>query len=590
MAAVLCGADALYAGGPDFGAREAARITIEDIQKLAQFAHLYRVKIYIALNTLLRDDEIPKALSLIKRYYDMEIDGIIIQDMGLLECELPPIPLIASTQTHNMTPEKIAFLKNAGFSRVILARELTLDQIMQIRKTVPEIELECFVHGALCVCHSGQCYLSHALGGRSGNRGECAQPCRKKYILSDSKGNIVEKKHLLSLKDMNRSNFLESLIDAGVTSFKIEGRLKDKNYVMNTVSFYRQKLDTVLKKKGLPYSSHIFRTSFTPDLSKTFNRNFTDYGLLGNRENMGAILSPKMIGEPIGKVTGVRSKAVTVDTKKILHSGDGLCFFNKSGELEGIRVNSVKQNTFLLHEEKNIPLQSLLYRNHDHEWLSSLSRAKVSRKIPVSLSLCRQNNLLTLSVKDDLGLCASVSMTDDFQPARNTEIAKKLIENSLLKTGETLFECISLKLDLKPVPHIPVSFINNLRRDCLEAISLIREKTRPKAFRPLIKNSEPYPENKLDFKSNILNSYAESFYKRHGVISYEPAAETGISLKDKKVMTTSYCILKELKKCLKDKSFDRESLPLKLTDEEGNILLIQFDCKRCGMDLYLSQK
>lgn len=588
MSAILCGADALYMGGPCFGAREAAGNRIEDIQKLAEFAHLYRVKLYIALNTLLKDAEIPKALSLIKQYYDMGIDGLIIQDMGLLECDLPPIPLIASTQTHNTSPEKINFLKKIGFTRVILARELSLQQILGIRQAVQDIELECFVHGSLCVGYSGQCYLSYVLGGRSGNRGECAQPCRKKYTLTDSKGKVLDKNYLLSLKDLNRSDSLEQLADAGITSFKIEGRLKDKAYVMNTVTFYRQKLDSLLKKKGMLSSPHMFKPGFVPDLTKTFNRHYTDYGLYGNKESLGAIKSPKMIGEPIGKVIKIHNKTLTVDTTKIIHPGDGLCFFNKKDELEGMRVNSVKKNILSLFEEKTVPLHTLLYRNHDHDWLTSLSQSRISRKIPLHLSLSRKNNFLILSAKDDLGLCASVSLPDEFEPARNQEISKKVIQTNLQKTGTTIYECTSLNINLLPLPLIPVSTINTLRRNCLEELTHLREMKRPKVFHPLIRNSEPYPEKEPTFHSNILNRFAETFYKRHGVTAFEYAAETGLNLQGRKIMTTSYCILKELKKCLKNKCFDQDSLPLKLIDEAGQSLVIQFDCKRCGMDIYLS--
>ena len=588
MAALLCGADALYMGGPGFGAREAAGNSLEDISKLLHFAHLYRVKLYIALNTLLKDAEFPKALSLINRYFDMGIDGLIIQDMGLLECDLPPIPLIASTQTHNMSPEKIKFFKKVGFTRVILARELSLQQMTGIRQAVPDIELECFVHGALCVSWSGQCYLSYALGGRSGNRGECAQPCRKKYTLSDSKGKILDKHYLLSLKDLNRSDSLEQLIDAGITSFKIEGRLKDKAYVMNTVTYYRRKLDSILKKKGIPATSHLLKTDFVPSLSRTFNRSFTDYGLYGNKEDFGAVKSPKMIGEPLGKVTKIHHKTLTVDTHKSIHPGDGLCFFNKNDELEGMRVNSVKNNILSLYEEKEVPLHALLFRNHDQDWLSALSHSRILRKIPVALNLSRNNNSITLSARDDLGLCVSVSLADEFEPAKNQDIAKNFIETSLQKTGTTIYECTALKINLTPLPHIPVALLNNLRRNGLEELTLLREMKRPKPYHPLIRNSEPYPEKELTFQANILNAFAEAFYKRHGVKAFEPAAETGLDLKGKKIMSTSYCILKELKKCLRITSFDQGALPLKLTDDDGKNLILQFDCKRCGMDIYLA--
>lgn len=316
IAAIACGADAVYIGAARFGAREQAGNSVADIARLTAFAHRYWARVYVALNTLLHDDEFPAALRLIAELYDAGVDGLIIQDVGLLECDLPPLPLIASTQMHNNTPEKVAFLEQVGFQRAILARELSLDQIRAIRERAASIELECFAHGAVCVCYSGQCYLSYAIGGRSGNRGQCAQPCRKRYALRDANGRILsQNRHLLSLKDMCRAAALRELLDAGVASFKIEGRLKDLAYVRNIVSYYRQQLDAILDAEPERFrraSSGRSAIDFTPDPSKTFHRGATPYFLYSERDAAASLDTPKSIGEEIGAVAEIGAKYFTL--------------------------------------------------------------------------------------------------------------------------------------------------------------------------------------------------------------------------------------------------------------------------------------
>ncbi|HEX9972869.1 MAG TPA: U32 family peptidase, partial [bacterium] len=385
IAAINCGADAVYVGADRFGARDAAGNSLDDIAWLTDYAHKYWAKVYVTLNTILFDNEIPSALKLISRLYNLGIDGLIIQDVGLLEHDLPPIPLIASTQMHNDSAEKIQFLEKIGFHRVILARELNFDEIQKIRQH-STIELEFFIHGALCVCYSGQCYLSYAIGGRSGNRGQCAQPCRRSYSLLDRKGNtLTADRYLLSLKDLNLSDHLEKLIQAGIASFKIEGRLKDKFYVMNVVGHYRKLLDVLMNKLALTKNSSGEVTfDFTPDPSKSFNRGFTKYFVNGRGENIAAIDSPKSIGEPIGKVVTVANQYFTIDAEKNFTSGDGICFFDDE-HLEGTFVNQALGNKIYPDKMKSIKPGAMIYRNHDQAFIRQLENSKTSRKISVKL-------------------------------------------------------------------------------------------------------------------------------------------------------------------------------------------------------------
>jgi putative protease len=372
-AAILCGADAVYIGAPQFSARAAAGNSLDDIRRVVGLAHVYFVRVYVALNTILTDEELAAAKELIEQLYEIGIDGLIVQDMGLLEMELPPIPIIASTQTNNASIEKVKFLEEVGFSRVILARELTVDQIAAIRAGT-SVELECFVHGALCVGASGQCYMSYALGGRSGNRGECAQPCRRRYTLKDSTGKVVSTdRYLLSLKDLNLSANLAELLDAGATSFKIEGRLKDAGYVANIVGFYRQKLDAILAERGLRKSSSgSVSLNFSPEPNKTFNRGFTGYGVTGRGPKMGSIDTPKSMGEPVGTIAEIGKDWFTLAGDMELHNGDGVCFFDAYGELCGTVINRVENGRAVPQKMDGLKAGVELYRNYDHVFAKQL--------------------------------------------------------------------------------------------------------------------------------------------------------------------------------------------------------------------------
>ena len=583
IAAIDCGADAVYIGAPRFGAREAAGNNLESITELVQYAHNYWAKIYVTLNTLLRDDEIPPALRLISQLYDIGVDGLIIQDTGLLECDLPPIPIIASTQMHNNTPEKAAFLEQIGIQRIILARELDLDQIRAIRRH-SNIELEFFVHGALCVCYSGQCYLSYALGGRSGNRGQCAQPCRKLYSLMDCDGKVlIQDKHLLSLRDLNLSNHLGELIEAGISSFKIEGRLKDKAYVTNVVAYYRSKLDEAMSGLGLKKSSSgTSRIDITPDVNKTFNRGYTSYFLHEKGKSAGSIDTPKMVGEAIGKVTHISRQDITIDSNIVMHQGDGICFFDRRGELHGSVVNGVQGQMIFPDKLDGIEIGALIYRNHDHEFLTRLNKARIERHIAVDLILKDAPDGLCLIAVDEDGNRAEFELTCEKTCAKKPESALINIKKQLVKMGGTEYVCSSVEIDLPEVLFIPISTLNEMRRGVLERLSTVRIENRPIPTRNIIKNDIPYPETKLSYLGNVLNQHAEAFYRRHGVTSIEPAAESGLDLRGRKVMTTRYCIKHQLGIC------NTSAEPLFLVDAEGHKLELRFNCSNCEMEIYLN--
>ncbi len=584
IAAVRCGADAVYIGGGQFGARQAAGNSTADIKSLADYAHLYYAKVYAAVNTLLRDDELTSAQELIYSLYEAGIDGVIIQDMGLLKLDLPPLPLIASTQMHNNTAEKVKFLEDVGFSRVILARELTLDQIREIRRQT-KIELECFIHGALCVGTSGQCYMSYAAGGRSGNRGQCAQPCRKLYNLSDESGEVLsEGSYLLSLKDLNLSQYLEQLIDAGITSFKIEGRLKNIPYVTNITGHYRGLLDAILPAKGLKAaSSGKVKLGFTPDPAKTFNRGYTDYGITSKTIDMGSIKTPKSMGEPVGKVSKIGLNYFELDGGGIeLHNADGICFFADGGELGGTVVNRV-EGTRIYPQKMDFIIEGVeIFRNLDHQFTKLLETVPANRKIAIGSVLKETTDGIELTIRDEDGNEAAVKIQVDKEPAKNAEMARQNITKQLSKFGETIFECSDVQIETTQDYFFAVSLLNGLRRDAAEAMLKSREANRKRPQRlqpPCI--SAAYPQKELDYTGNVLNEKAMQFYLEHGVEKITPAAESGLDMRGRKVMTTKYCIRRQLGMCTgKD-----NSSPLLLTDENGNRFKLIFNCGECGMDV-----
>lgn len=585
ITAIKFGADAVYIGANRFGARASASNDLKDIEKLISFAHFYNAKVYITVNTILTNTEAEEAAKLIHQIYEMGADAVIIQDMGLLELDLPPIPLFASTQTHNTTAEKVKFLQDAGFQRVILARELSVPQISDIRAKT-DIELESFVHGALCVSYSGQCYMSYAIGGRSGNRGECAQPCRKTYSLYDENDRLIcEDKHLLSLKDLNLSNNIENLIDAGVTSFKIEGRLKDENYIKNVVAFYRKKVDSVLEGKSLEKSSNgriIF--DFDPDPERTFNRDYSRYFLNERAKNIVRTATPKFTGKKIGKVLEVRKTYFKISTNLELSNGDGLCFFDENGELSGTTVNGVENSFILPNSMDGISKDTVIYRNFDIKFENTLNTSKTDRKLKLNLSVTQDDASYIIKAEDEYGNKAEQKLETNSEPANNPEMLLNNIKKQLTKLGDSFFYCKKIDIDISNPYFVTVGQLNEARRSITDKISsIIEQNYKPKSLK-IEKNSVQFPEKVIDYKGNILNKYAKAFYERHGAIVQEAAAESGMIMKNKKIMTTKYCLKYQFDLCPKHN--DAKNMNLYITDDRNKKYKLNFNCKECEMEIF----
>jgi collagenase-like PrtC family protease len=585
IAAINCGADAVYIGAGKFGARASVGNSLEDIEKLVSYAHIYRAKVYATVNTILNNREIEEAGKLIEKLYKTGVDAVIIQDMGLLELNLPTIPFIASTQTHNNTPDKVLFLEKAGFKRVILARELSLEKIREIRDKT-SIELEFFIHGSLCVSYSGQCYLSYVLGGkRSGNRGVCAQPCRKLYSLVDGEGNFIAKnRYLLSLKDLNLTSYIKDLIDAGIVSFKIEGRLKDISYVKNIVSFYREEIDKVLEAHNMKKSSlgKSF-VNFTPDCEKTFNRGYTDYFIKERSKDISSLNTCKSLGKPLGRVTGVKGKSFIMEKDFGLNSGDGICFFDENNNLLGTYVNRADGRKVFPADIENIKAGIFIYRNLDSAFIKRLKSAKTERNISLELTFTQKGEKLTLEALSEDGFSASASIEVKPEPAKNREIASANMKKQLSKFGGTEFMVSDLHIHVEDIYFIPVKDLNRLRRNLTDELRKKREEGYVRDRMKIRKNDYPYPQEKLSFKANVMNSYAEKFYERHGAKVLEPAAETGLNLIERKVMTTKLCLKYQFGLC--PQYGGKDPGPLYLLDDRGQKYRLNFNCKDCEMEI-----
>ncbi|MEZ4526595.1 MAG: U32 family peptidase [Desulfobacterales bacterium] len=585
------GADAVYIGAPKFSARAEAGNELEDIARLIRHAHFYYAKVYVALNTILTNAEIPQAFDIVNTVSDMGADGLIIQDMGLLELDLPPIPLIASTQMHNDTPEKVKFLEDVGFQRVILARELSCEEIREIRRET-KIELESFVHGALCVSYSGQCYMSQAVAQRSGNRGVCAQPCRSRYTLRDGDGNTVaDKKFLLSLKDLNLSRQIPDLVEAGVTSFKIEGRLKEMDYVKNAVAAYRIAIDDFIKEhpEYRRASSGTSAFTFAPDLKKTFNRGYTTYFIHGRKEKIASFDTQKSIGQAVGNVASIGRDYFTVSDSN-LENGDGLCFFNRENSLAGLRVNQVKDGRIYPNSMKELRIGTQLFRNHDHAFSRILKKKSAERQIALEISFCQDSNGICIEITDEDGRQSRCDMSMAFEPAKNPDRMKEQISTNLSRTGDTPFTVTQVNIEPETPGFIPLSMLNEIRRKALAHHTQLRLATCPAKRVQFVPNSAPYPKTELDFTANILNDHAGKFYQRHGVHHFEPAFETFADPIGKVVMKTRYCLRHQLDACLKEPG-NRKRLPEPLMIDDGrHRYRLEFDCKQCRMHVILENR
>lgn len=589
--AINHGADAVYIGAPKFGARAAAGNSLDDIRALCDYAHLYNVRIYVALNTILREDELQEAEQLIWRLYQVGADALIVQDMGITRLNLPPMPLHASTQTDNRTPEKVKFLEAAGFTQVVLARELSLNEIRQISEqtTVP---LEVFVHGALCVSYSGQCYLSAALSGRSANRGECAQYCRLPYSMVDANGTeIVHDKHLLSLKDMNRSEQLEALLDAGVSSLKIEGRLKDVTYVKNITAYYRKKLDTILSRRSEYSRASAGKSTydFEPVAEKSFNRGFTPFFLHERTNDITAFNTPKSLGEPVGTVKELKGNSFTVAGVKQLNNGDGLVFFNNRGELEGFRVNRVEANRVFPLDMPDIKPKTPLYRNFDQVFEKQLAKPSAERKLSVKIEFLDNAFGFTLVMEDETG--ARVMLTEPFTKELARRDQADNIRTQLSKLGNTPFEASEVVVQMSENWFVPSSLLADMRRKAVEKLQADRAiRYRRELARKVEPAKEiPFPERQLTYLGNVSNSRATAFYKAHGVESVAEAFELKPE-KDVPLMFTKHCLRYSMGWCptyQKQKSPYKEPYYLLYKDTR---LRLQFDCKRCQMLVYKAEE
>ena len=605
--AVNHGADAVYIGGPGFGARSSADNSIADIERLVAHAHRFNSRIFVTMNTILRDDELEPARKQAWQLYEAGVDALIVQDMGLLAIDMPPLQLHASTQTDIRTPEKARFLQDVGLSQIVLARELTLQQIADIRAaTDPErCTLEFFIHGALCVAYSGQCFISHAHTGRSANRGDCSQACRLPYEVKDSQGRIVaHDKHVLSMKDNNQSENLRALIDAGARSFKIEGRYKDMAYVKNITAHYRVLFDQILEEcpELARASSGECTFSFQPDPDQNFNREFTDYFVQGRKEDIGAFDTPKNPGRPIGWVTQVGDRWVEIQTDDpatVIHNGDGLCYLDLHKELVGLQINRAEAagsegrwRVFPKDELeglRHLKRGTVINRNRDMAWVRGLDRKSADRRIGVWMKLSEVPGGLGLDLTDEDGHTGSATLQATLEPARDAAQADHKLREALGRLGETIFEPIDIALDLSQPWFVPASLLNPLRRDAVAALEAARAAAFTRLPRAVpLEPPAPYPEDTLTYLANVYNHKARDFYARHGVkviaSAYESHEETG----EVSLMITKHCVRFSLSLCPKQAKGVTgvqgtiKAEPLMLINGKEKLTL-RFDCKPCEM-------
>ena len=607
--AVRHGADAVYIGSPSFGARSAADNSVQDIERLARHAHRFNSRIFVTLNTILRNEELEGARKLAWQLYEAGADALIIQDMGLLELDLPPLQLHASTQCDIRTSEKARFLQDVGLSQIVLARELTLQQINQIRAQT-DCKLEFFVHGALCVAYSGQCYISQAHTGRSANRGECSQACRLPYQVLDDRGRFVaHDKHVLSMKDNNQSNNLAALVDAGIRSFKIEGRYKDMAYVKNITAHYRRLLDKLIEERQ-DSAQPLTRTSsgssqftFKPDPLQNFNREFTDYFVPGRQIDIGAFDSPKNPGQPIGHVTQIGPNWIelqTTDTDSVLHNGDGLCYYNLQKELCGLAINRAERHGKrwrLFPKDALVSLPDLrkdieVNRNRDVDWVRVLEKKSAERRIGVWAQLGDTPDGLTLTLTDEDGHSATAHAAlsaSERQLSREPDGVSAQLREHIGKMGDSIFRLLELHVQYAQAWFVPVSLLNRLRRDAVEALEAAREQAvvrlpRREAISPPVS----YPSDSLSYLANVFNDQARAFYAKHGVKLIKPAFEALQEAGEVSLMITKHCVRFSLSLCPRQAKGVTgvqgtvKAEPLQLVNGKERLTL-RFDCKACEM-------
>lgn len=584
IAAIDHGADAVYIGAPKFGARAAAVNSLEDIAALVEYAHLYNARIYVTVNTILKDEELQETEKMIWALFRAGVDALIVQDMGITGLNLPPIPLHASTQMDNRTVEKVRFLADAGFRQVVLARELSLREISKIHEACPDVPLEIFVHGALCVSYSGQCYVSQACFGRSANRGECAQFCRLPFSLVDAEGRVIVKdKHLLSLKDLNQSDELEALLDAGAFSFKIEGRLKDVSYVKNVTAAYRRKLDAIFarRKEYARASSGSCRYAFNPQLDESFSRGFTHYYLHGRTKDVFSFDTPKSLGEEMGTMKEARGNYLTVAGLKSFNNGDGVCYIDEQGRLQGFRINRVEGNKLYPQEMPRIKPRTVLYRNFDQEFEKILARKSSERRIAVSVRLTDTPFGFALTLTDEDDNSVTLSLAREKEPARTPQ--EENLKTQLAKFGNTPFEAVRIDIDFAGNWFLPASVLADFRRQAVEKLISARRINYRRELFVLKPTAHAFPQSTLTYLGNVMNGQAVSFYAGHGVASIAPAFERAPAEKAV-LMFCKHCLRYSMGWCpvhQRERSPYRE--PYYLVSTDGKRFRLEFDCKNCQM-------
>ncbi len=590
--AIRHGADAVYIGGPAFGARHTAGNSVEDIARLCEFAHRYHAQVFVTFNTILLDDELEEAKRLIWAVYEAGADAIIVQDLGLLELDLPPIALHASTQMDNRVPAKVAFLEHVGFSQVVLARELSLSQIRAVAAET-KMRLEFFIHGALCVAYSGQCYISEAYTDRSANRGECSQQCRMPGNLKTRQGDIIASNdHMLSLKDNNQTDNLEALIDAGIRSFKIEGRLKDLSYVKNVTAHYRQQLDAIMARRPEfePSSHGRCSYSFTPDPDKSFNRGKTDYFVNERKADIGDFRTPKYLGVEVGKVNKIGKDFIQVDSDAEFHNGDGLGFFAANyqkarlsdDKLTGFRVNRAEGNTlYLKNMPKDLYVGATLYRNKDQAFEALLAKESAERTLLLDFSLSNTQTGLALTAADRHGHQATVTADFEKQQAKDIGRNRESLGKHLAKLGNTDFRLGQVDLGDAEAVFVPASIINGLRRDAIAALDEARIQGYQRPTPWVRDDSARFPQRSLTYLGNVANQKAKDFYTRHGVVSIRDAYEVRPVKGDAPLMITKHCIRYSYNMCPKEvPGIKAEPLEMELGGKQFKLV---FDCHKCEM-------
>ena len=591
MAAINSGADAVYIGAPQFGARSNAHNSLEDVAALVQYAHLFNAQVFVVINTILYDNELETCRQMIWELYHIGVDALIVQDMSIMEMELPPIVLHASTQANNRDPKNIKFLADAGIKRVVLARELNLHQIKEISEAT-DVELEFFVTGALCVSFSGNCYMSVANGERSANRGSCAQNCRLPYNLIDGHGDtLIKNSHLLSIKDFDVTDQIPNLIEAGIVSFKIEGRLKDMVYVKNNVSFLRKKLDAFLEENPNYTKASSGKCTFTFDseLNRTFNRGYTDYFVNERHQSIGSWESPKSKGQYIGKLIKTVGNSYEIENGHLLNNGDGLCFINENNEADGIYVNRAENGIIYPNVLKEIKDGTFIYRNNDAAFIKIVEREDSAvRKISTSLLLTENETGFELIATDEDGYVSKVQLEHAKEPTKTNQSIEENIKIQLAKTGFTPYTADEITIQFTNNWFLPISKVNEMRRTVYEQLTEIRLANYKREEHQIVKTDHPFPVDQLDFTYNVSNKMARKFYERHSVTEIEKAFELQWDPGKSRVMTTKYCIKYELEKCPK---YHKDTLGVKVKEplvlKQGELeYKLKFNCKPCEMEIW----